>query len=379
MSALPPKQPRHQLSGLLDAAHKVRGLRVAAGFCLVGLLAGLFLLFYPFATRSVIQFSLGALSWCVALLFATWPAFLRFGLALLIAVATIVGFCSTGAWLEVRWIAEDKLGTPWRIPKNGTWSPRRDIVVVTMAVLAELLLPLFLILSLVALVSSVATLLLSDSWVLVQTATDDIAGIFREGLRADKPAMTKLMISVWGELGKIVAALKEPFAKSTAVLAGALSASVSLVIFLFKRRQANLNACRIISTEIVAISKQTLGTLRAILVPAFLDGLAGFPADQPRIMTSSDRELLLLDPGAGQAARLPACLLEAVVLFFHADLDLTQSYNAIGSIAFAKASEKRRRDYLEGFVGLWTEAYQPATFSALFRLALYSRLRAWSI
>src|SRR5260370_41992542 len=121
--------------------------------------------------------------------------------------------------------------------------------------------------------------------------------------------------------------------------------------------------------------KLTVELVRAGI--AMKELLANFPSGQQVSAAGADREFLLLDPGT--AAKLPACLLVAVVLFFHADLSISQIYAGVATEAFAKADVGRRMGYLNAFEEVWRKIYQPAAFSALFRLALYVRLRAWSI
>jgi hypothetical protein len=54
-------------------------------------------------------------------------------------------------------------------------------------------------------------------------------------------------------------------------------------------------------------------------------------------------------------------------------------WSGLGTQEFADASENRRRNYLTLLQQGWTSEYKPAALSALFRLDLYRRLRAWSI
>jgi hypothetical protein len=63
----------------------------------------------------------------------------------------------------------------------------------------------------------------------------------------------------------------------------------------------------------------------------------------------------------------------------HADLSLNQMWSGLGTQEFADAGENRRRNYLTLLQQGWASEYKPAALSALFRLDLYRRLRAWSI
>jgi len=171
--------------------------------------------------------------------------------------------------------------------------------------------------------------------------------------------------------------LAEPLRAGAAFAGGTVTAAASLLLFLFRRRKTNLDAARIVAVEIETTCRSSLQTVPQALVNAA--ALLDLPRGQLLLAIGSDRELLLLDPSAGHAAKLPACLLESVVEFFHADLALTQAYSAFGSVAFAKATRPRRERYLAGFTEIWQQTYQTAAFTALFRLALYLRLRAWAL
>jgi hypothetical protein len=108
--------------------------------------------------------------------------------------------------------------------------------------------------------------------------------------------------------------------KGIAVITGTISVSVSLVLFLLRRKNAHLNAARVISEEIDLIMKEAFKSVPVIL--ANQTNLANRPRGQLLIGATADRKFLLLDPGTGLAAKLPACVLRPAVAFFQSDLSL---------------------------------------------------------
>jgi hypothetical protein len=335
-------------------------------------LLGSFGVFFPSAVFSACSLLLGVLSWLVGMLFHTWINFLRFFLAILIATTCLAGICATRAWLEVRWITGDG---PWNLGSNHSALLIKDTISVVSAILIELVLPIFLILVLILLLFSLTTILLPASLDEIQRAISDISDIFSNGLRLTTSNVDALVSSISAHVESIMSTLKDTFAKSAAIVGGAVSAGASLIIYIFKRRHSNISTAHILSNEIRAIIKSTVETTPKAL--AYKDVLIQMPTGQQVIVAGPDRELLLL--GSATVAKLPACLLTTVVRFFHADLALSQVYSSVGSEAFAQAAAARREGYLNAYENIWLNEYQPAAFSVLFRLSLYTRLRAWTI
>jgi hypothetical protein len=363
---------RGRLAYGLDASRRVATSVVTTAIICVILLAILFI-FYPSAIIWLISLTFGILSWSIGILFKTWFVFLKFVLAVLIATAALIGVCAARSWLDVRWIANVE---PWNIGPNQMKPLIKDTIAVVSAVFIELLLPIFLVLVLVLLLFSLATLLLQpDSLSRVQDAISNIAAALGDGLKIDTSSLQALVSSVRTNTGEIIAALKDTFAKSAAIVAGAVSGGASLLMFLVKRRASTLLNAKILSIEVTTIIKSTVETMPVALTSK--DVLVKLDKGDQVIVASGGRELLLL--GSATAVKLPSSLLTIVVRFFHADLALTQVYASIGSEAFAKAAPDRRKRYLDQYEDIWRSDYQPAAFSALFRLALYTRLRAWSI
>ena len=330
--------------------------------------------FYPVFVGAVIAGLFGVLSWCVGMLFDSWCGFARFTLALVVSATILIGFCAIRAWLWVRWIADDGSGTgqPW-VPGSGQWKClRKDVEAVVFGIAKELLLPLFLVLSVAALLSALATLDHVD-WARVRAALWAIRDDLAAGLRADPSAAAT---AIRGHIDDIVTGFNASAERTAAVAGAALSALSSFVIFLFKRRQSALDAARVVLVEVEETCRPSLASVPTMLASAAR--LIGLPIGTKLIAVSAARELLLLNPGSEIARKLPQCLLVAVVRHFHADLGLSQIYKEIGSDAFANASPQRREEYLGRLSAYWDDTYQRAAFSALFRLALYDRLRTWA-
>jgi hypothetical protein len=229
-----------------------------------------------------------------------------------------------------------------------------------------------LLLALMAVIGAVVKLLdIEPAW---ETLASDIMGTLRK-VWSQSPADIHADIS--RALATFRSSASTTLEKSLAVITGTISASVSLMLFLFRRRSTNLNAARVIAEEIDLIAREAFQSVPAIL--GNQADLAHRPRGQLLIGASSDRQFLLLDPGTGLAAKLPACLLRSALAFFQADLSLNQVYNGLLSEAFAKADATRRQTYLSMLKIEWESNYQPAAYATLFRLGFYARLRAWSI
>jgi hypothetical protein len=363
-----------RIAHVIDETRGVSQLPVVTTATIGATAIAAFAIFFPSAIGWALSLTLGISSWSVGVVFSTWHTFLQFVLAVLLATVALVGVSATRSWLDVRWITGGE--QPWNIGPNHAKDLRKDTIAVAGAILFELILPIFLILVLLLLFFSLTTLLLPDSLNTVRGDMTNIGGALSEGLKIDTSSIDALVSAIRTHLREITSTLRDTLAKSAAVVGGAVSAGASLLVFLFKRRQSNLATARVIATELTAIIKYTVETTPIGLSDK--DSLVNLPEGRRVIVSGAiDRDLLLLD--STMAVKLPTCLLKIVVRFFHADLAFSQVYAAIGSEAFAQANAERRRRYLDQYERAWLEEYQPAAFSALFRLYLYARLRAWSI
>jgi hypothetical protein len=356
---------------LLDPIRRVPA--IVSVLLIACLIVVIFLLFFSQETLAVARGLGGIIAWVVGFIFGSWRICLRFLLALIIALLLLSSWCALRAWLQVRWTnpttAWHFAGAPW-IVLSSTWA-------VVLATLTEVLLSLFLLLSLALVIAAIARVLLSDRWPeIVQALGNITADLVDSGWLSDSD-LASLVGKISDNGAPIMHALADQVRAGAALAGGVVTTAASLLLFLLRRRKTNIDAARIVSAEIETTCRTSLQTVPGALQNAA--ALLNLPRGHLLIAVGSDRELLLLDPSAGHAAKLPACLLESVVEFFHADLALTQAYSSFGSIAYAKATRDRRERHFAGFTTIWEEHYETAAFTVLFRMALYSRLRAWTI
>lgn len=333
----------------------------------------IFLLFFSQETLVVARGLGGFIASLVGVMFGSWRVCLRFVLALVCALLLLTVWCALRAWLQVRWTNPDEA---W----NFAGAPRivmSSALAVMLAIITEVMLSLFLFLSLALVIAAVARVLLSEHWQEVVQALGNILTDLVDSRWLSSSDLASLVGKIAANGAPVMHALAEQVRAGAALAGGTLTTAASLLLFLFRRRKANIDAARIVAAEIETTCRNSLQTMPQALLNA--TALLNLPRGQQLIAVGSDRELLLLDPSAGHAANLPACLLESVVEYFHADLALTQAYSSFGSVAYAKAAHARRARHLVGLATIWQELYQTAAFTVLFRMALYVRLRAWTI
>jgi hypothetical protein len=365
---------------MLDKIRPIWGLAVS--ICVLGL-------FYPNALVDVVTLLAGCLGWIAGAFEIGWAGLLRFVGASLGIVLILSIWCGHRAREAVL-----RTGLVTRIQPTGLvariqqWDPRcdatgivaREMRAVVAAFLVELLLPIILLIAFLALIGAVVKLLdIETAW---ETLTSDTLAALRKVWRQPPAAIhtdIAQALAAFRAAAATSAGAAQALEKGLAVITGAISAGVSLILFLLRRRSAHLNAARVIAEEIDLIVKEGFQSVPAIL--GNQPSLAYRPGGQLLIGASSDRQFLVLDPGTGLAAKLPSCLVRSALAFFQADLSLNQVYNGLLSEAFAKAKADavRRQAYLTMLQGEWESTYQPAAYAALFRLGFYLRLRIWSI
>jgi len=339
---------------------------VVVSICILGI-------FYPNALFWMVTLLAGAFGWIAGWFVASWAAVLRFFAAAVIILLIMSIWCAQRARAAVLKIGLTAGGVQqWDAPCYSLGVILREIGAVVAAVLFELLLPIVLLLAFTALIEAVVNLLdIEREWEAIASSI----------LTATSKVWHYSPKDIHGDILEALARFKSPaqkmLEKGIVVITGTVSISASVVLFLLRRRSMNLNSARVISEEINLIVREGFQSVPLIL--ASQNNLANRPEGQLLIGASSDRQFLLLDPGTGLAAKLPACLLRSAVAFFQADLSLNQVYNGLLSEAFAKADAGRRTTYLTALGQEWTSKYQRAAFPALFRLGFYLRLRCWSI
>jgi hypothetical protein len=329
--------------------------------------------FYPHAAIDLVTLLAGGLAWIVGWFVASWIGLVRFAAAVAMIVLIMSAWCGNRAWQTALQIGIDANGTQQWHPSCHT--PKiilREMTAVIGAIFFELLLPIVLILALMTLIEAVVNLLeIGDQW---NSLTSNILAAAR-GVWDLGPS------DVHDAIARSVAPFKSPvqqvFQKGIAVITGTISASVSLGLFLLRRRSTHLSAARVIYEEIGLATKDAFRSMPANI--ANQDDLINRPRGQLLIGTSAERQFLLLDPGTGLAAKLPSCLLRSAVEFYHADSSLNQIYGGLPSVAFAKADTGRRRTYMAYMRQEWVSNYQASAFATLFRLGFYIRLRSYSI
>jgi len=336
-----------------------------------------------------LKLSVGVLASAASLFLDGWLDLLRFLLAAGVVVLILWGWCAHLAVASVRATMADA----------AVCNDKRKIVrhtgAVVGAVLLELLLPVFLLLALITLIEAVIQLLgitdvwrafaqgtfavLRDAWSMpperLHQAFTCVLGAFdvppaqcwplREGMSAAETAAHE--VAKTGE-----GLVKE----GVAIVTGTISAATSLVLFLLRRRQVHLTAARVIAEEVRSVVRGAFNAIPYTLTHQA--NLINLPHNTLLIGASSERELLLLHPSTEHPTKLPICLLPSAVAFFHADLALNQSYNAITGPAFAQADQDRRKTYF-GFLGEEWATYETTAFATLLKLAFYQRLRRWTI
>lgn len=338
---------------------------VVVSVCVLGI-------FYPNALLWGVTLSAGGLGWIAGWFVASWAAVLRFFGAAIIITLIMSVWCAQRARRTVLQTGIIAGVQRWNTNSYAMSIIIREMRAVVVAVLLELLLPIVLLLAFTALIEAVVNLL--D----IETEWEAVASTI---LSATSKVWSYSPADLHREILNALAPFKSPaqkmLEKGIVVITGTISISFSLLLFLFRRRSTHLNAAQVIFEEIDLIVKEGFQSVPLIL--ANQTNLANRPRGQLLIGASSDRQFLLLDPGTGLAAKLPACLLRSAVAFFQADLSLNQIYNGLLSQAFAKADLARRQTYLMSLDQEWVSTYQIAAFSALFRLSFYMRLRWWSI
>jgi len=315
--------------------------------------------------------SIGILAWAIGKFAIGWVGLLRFLGASLIIVLVMSVWCGHRARQAVLQIGMAAGVQRWDPCCFSVATIFREMFAVIGAILLELLLPVVLILAFMSLVEAVVNLLkIQSAW---DAVTSDILATM-SNVWTESPA--DIHLEIVRALAPFNSVTDQIFQKGIGVIKGTISISVSLALLLVRRRNAYLNSTQVISEEIDLIVKDAFQSVPAILGNQM--SLVSRPRGQLLIGASSDRQFLLLDPGTGLAAKLPACLLRSAVAFFQADLSLNQVYNGLLSQAFAKADAARRKTYLTYLDNEWTSRYQPTAFATLFRLGFYLRLRFWS-
>jgi hypothetical protein len=359
------------MTALLDRLRRIPSL--VSVILTAGALIVVFFLFFPDNVLLIAEGVAGIIAWLVGLMFGGWWLCIRFLLALVSALLLLATWCALRAWLQVRWTKHDAVWQFAGVPHIVLSST----IAVLLAVINEIILSLFLLLSLALIIGAVARVLLSDQWSVLIEAFGNILTDLVDSRWLSTSDLASMVNNISGHGALIMRALAERVRPGAALAGGTLTTAASLLLFLVRRRKTNIDAARIVAAEIETACRNSLQTVPQALLNA--SALLDLPRGQLLIAVGSDRELLLLDPSAGHAARLPACLLESVVEYFHADLALTQAYSSFGSVAYAKATRARRERHLRGFEAIWRNLYQTAAFTVLFRMALYARLRAWAI
>jgi hypothetical protein len=146
------------MTALLDRLRRIPSL--VSVILTAGALIVVFFLFFPDDVLLIAEGVAGIIAWLVGLMFGGWWLCIRFLLALVFALLLLATWCALRAWLQVRWTKHDAVwqfaGVP-HIVLSCT-------IAVLLAVINEIILSLFLLLSLALIIGAVARVLLSDQW-----------------------------------------------------------------------------------------------------------------------------------------------------------------------------------------------------------------------
>jgi hypothetical protein len=333
---------------------------------------------YPVSSGFAAHLAFAVLSWIIGILATGFPAAVKFMAVFGAMLLVLTVWCAFRARRAVIAACAGSAGVAWTEAELRR-DIGRDTLAVAGAVLIELALPVFIALVLLFLLGEIGIFVSvfiasASASAGLLTQWTEFAEHFTDGGWSEPTWLVNHLETLSRRLWEIAAPNLDKVAASFTAAVGGMA---SLLIFLFRRRQSNLDAARIVLAEVTALARATMQAVPGVF--ADMTPLLTFAQGERRMLASTDRELLLLDPGAGQVAKLPACLLEAVVVFMHADLSLNQMWSGLGTQEFADAGENRRRNYLTLLQQGWASEYKPAALSALFRLDLYRRLRAWSI
>ena len=356
------------MTALLDRLRRIPSL--VSVILTAGALIVVFFLFFPDDVLLIAEGVAGIIAWLVGLMFGGWWLCIRFLLALVSALLLLATWCALRAWLQVRWTKHDAVWQFAGVPHIVLSST----IAVLLAVINEIILSLFLLLSLALIIGAVARVLLSDQWSVLIEAFGNILTDLVDSRWLSTSDLASMVNNISGHGALIMRALAERVRPGAALAGGTLTTAASLLLFLVRRRKTNIDAARIVAAEIETACRNSLQTVPQALLNA--SALLDLPRGQLLIavgwIASYCCSILARDTPRGY--RL-ACW--SVVEYFHADLALTQAYSSFGSVAYAKATRPER--HLRGFEAIWRNLYQTAAFTVLFRMALYARLRAWAI
>jgi hypothetical protein len=250
------------MTALLDRLRRIPSL--VSVILTAGALIVVFFLFFPDDVLLIAEGVAGIIAWLVGLMFGGWWLCIRFLLALVSALLLLATWCALRAWLQVRWTKHDAVWQFAGVPHIVLSST----IAVLLAVINEIILSLFLLLSLALIIGAVARVLLSDQWSVLIEAFGNILTDLVDSRWLSTSDLASMVNNISGHGALIMRALAERVRPGAALAGGTLTTAASLLLFLVRRRKTNIDAARIVAAEIETACRNSLQTVPQALLNA---------------------------------------------------------------------------------------------------------------